>query len=95
MSDIIADPSANPNPTARETLHGRLFQFVGGATADEMLDAYRTEVLAEAADRAEELRQFDASWGARKSAQVSENIGVLRVADELRRMAVDGGESRG
>lgn len=59
------------------------------------LDAYRAEVLAEAADRAEGLRQFDAAWGARKSAQVSENVGVLRVADELRRLAADGGESRG
>ncbi|MFD6113660.1 hypothetical protein ACFWG0_26605 [Streptomyces yangpuensis] len=56
-----------------------------------LLDAYRAEVLTEAADRAEELRQFDDAWGARKSAQVSENVGILRVADELRRTAAEGG----
>lgn len=46
MSNIIAGEPAPTNPTARETLHSRLFQFVGGATRDEMLDAYRAEVLA-------------------------------------------------
>ncbi|MEU0665702.1 hypothetical protein ABZ508_26450 [Streptomyces lavendulocolor] len=50
-------------------------------------DAYRAEVLREAADVAETLRQFDPAFGARKSAQISENVGVLRVADELRRLA--------
>lgn len=47
----------------------------------------RAEVLREAAATAESLRQFNHAIGARKSAQVSENVGILRVADELRRMA--------
>lgn len=82
--------------TARDELWRRVAgAFINEAKANALLDAYRAEVLAEAADRAEELRQFDASWGARKSAQVSENVGVLRVADELRRMAAEAGESRG
>lgn len=49
--------------------------------------ADRAEVLREAADHAETLRQFEHATGARWSAQVSENVGVLRVADSLRRMA--------
>ncbi|MGW7636029.1 hypothetical protein [Streptomyces decoyicus] len=49
--------------------------------------APRVEVLTEAADVADSLRQFDPAFGARKSAQVSENLGVLRVADKLRGMA--------
>ncbi|MFJ6905583.1 hypothetical protein [Streptomyces griseoluteus] len=47
----------------------------------------RGTVLREAADIAESLRQFEPAFGARKSAQVSENVGILRVADELRRRA--------
>ncbi|MFE0800105.1 hypothetical protein [Streptomyces sp. NPDC058812] len=47
----------------------------------------RAAVLREAADIAEEQRQFEPAFGARKSAQVSENVGILRVAEELRRMA--------
>ncbi|MER6607324.1 hypothetical protein ABT282_15780 [Streptomyces sp. NPDC000927] len=53
-----------------------------------LLDTYRTEVLREAADHAETLRQFDRVTGARWSAQVSENVGILRVADDLRRVAM-------
>jgi hypothetical protein len=53
--------------------------------------ADRAAVLLEAVDIAESLRQFEPAFGARKSAQVSENVGILRVADELRRMA---GEAR-
>jgi hypothetical protein len=47
----------------------------------------RGAVLREAADVAESLRQFEPATGARKSAQVSENVGILRVAEELRRRA--------
>lgn len=47
----------------------------------------RAAVLREAADLAESLRQFEPAFGARKSAQVSENVGILRVAEELRRLA--------
>jgi hypothetical protein len=50
-------------------------------------DAEFPTVLRLAADVAESLRQFEPATGARKSAQVSENVGILRVADELRRMA--------
>jgi hypothetical protein len=49
--------------------------------------ADRSAILREAADIAEGLRQFEPATGARKSAQVSENVGILRVIEELRRMA--------
>jgi hypothetical protein len=48
---------------------------------------HRAEVLREAAEKAESLRQFTKACGARKAAQISENVGILRVAEELRRMA--------
>ncbi|MGW4250472.1 hypothetical protein [Streptomyces californicus] len=52
-------------------------------------DLRRAATLREAADIAEGLRQFDPAYGARKAAQISENVGVLRVADALRRLAAD------
>ncbi|MFF8679535.1 hypothetical protein ACF07F_16650 [Streptomyces sp. NPDC015237] len=50
-------------------------------------DAEIPAVLRAAADLAESLRQFDPATGARKSAQVSENVGILRVAEKLRSVA--------
>ncbi|MFH9269220.1 hypothetical protein ACH4KN_33955 [Streptomyces sp. NPDC017546] len=47
----------------------------------------RAAILHEAADFTETLRQFTPATGARKGAQVSENVGILRVADHLRRLA--------
>ncbi|MCX5522629.1 hypothetical protein OG342_07090 [Streptomyces bobili] len=47
----------------------------------------RAAVLREAAAIAEGQRQFEPAYGARWAAQVSENLGCLRVADELRRLA--------
>ncbi|WP_181785596.1 hypothetical protein [Streptomyces phytophilus] len=47
----------------------------------------RATVLDEAAERALALRQFEKAAGPRASAQVSENVGILRVHDELRSMA--------
>jgi hypothetical protein len=48
----------------------------------------RAAVLREAADIAESLRQFEPTHSvARSAAQVSENVGILRVSDHLRRMA--------
>jgi hypothetical protein len=52
-------------------------------------ETVRAATLREAADIAESLRQFEPAYGARKSAQVSENVGILRVADKLRRLAVE------
>lgn len=86
---------ANPISALREDillgLRAAEDATVGDMTAEEVLSAYdrarRAEVLAEAAGEAESLRQFEPAFGARKSAQISENIGVLRVADKLRRMA--------
>ncbi|MFC8704138.1 hypothetical protein ACFUIV_18380 [Streptomyces anulatus] len=49
--------------------------------------ADRAAVLREAADIAESLREFTPAYGARKSAQISENVGVLRVADHFRALA--------
>ncbi|MFF2674035.1 hypothetical protein ACFVTT_35385, partial [Streptomyces niveus] len=51
------------------------------------LEQARAATLVEAADEAEKLRQFEKVTGARWSAQVSENVGILRVVDHLRAMA--------
>lgn len=50
-------------------------------------DAEIPAVLRAVADMAESLRQFEPATGPRKSAQVSENVGVLRVVEWLRRIA--------
>jgi hypothetical protein len=50
-------------------------------------DAEIPAVLRAVADMAEDLRQFEPATGARKSAQTSENLGVLRVAEWLRNLA--------
>lgn len=55
--------------------------------AAELLADFRAEVLREAADIADAQRQFERTSGPRKSAQVSENVGILRVSDKLRRLA--------
>jgi hypothetical protein len=47
----------------------------------------RTAAFCEAADIAEGLRQFERTTGPRAAAQISENVGILRVADELRSRA--------
>lgn len=47
----------------------------------------RSALLAEAADIAESLRQFEPAAGARAAAQVSKNVGILRVAAEFRARA--------
>lgn len=44
---------------------------------------HRAEVMQEAARIALSLRQFEPATGARWAAQVSENVGILRVADAL------------
>ncbi|MFH9236072.1 hypothetical protein [Streptomyces globisporus] len=49
--------------------------------------ADRAAALREAADIAESLREFNSPSLARNAAQVSENVGILRVADQLRRLA--------
>ena len=53
------------------------------------LDTARVDTLREAADLAESLRQFERCTGSRRAAQTSENVGILRVADELRRTAAE------
>ncbi|MFE6080030.1 hypothetical protein [Streptomyces virginiae] len=45
--------------------------------------AHRAEVMQEAARIALSLRQFEPASGVRGAAQVSENVGILRVADAL------------
>ncbi|MEU5091693.1 hypothetical protein [Streptomyces sp. NPDC021356] len=68
-------------------LRGELAAALERKAADRCAD--RVVALREAAEVAESLRQFEPAFGPRKSAQVSENVGILRVADELRRMADD------
>lgn len=74
--ELLADGSDTGLRVKRDPVYG-----APPAPAD------RAAVLNEAADVAESLRQFDPAYGARKDAQVSENVGVLRVADHLRRLA--------
>ncbi|CAL9662381.1 hypothetical protein [Streptomyces sp. enrichment culture] len=59
------------------------------AVLPEQVDraAVRAETLLEAADIAESLRQFQRTTGSRSAAQVSENVGILRVTEKLRRLA--------
>lgn len=68
-----------------ESFHlGRYVQWLAGER-----EQVRAEELTQAADYAESLRQFEKTTGARWSAQVSENVGILRVADGLRRRAAE------
>ncbi|MGW7329682.1 hypothetical protein ACWGIU_14030 [Streptomyces sp. NPDC054840] len=104
MSNIIAGDPAPTNPTdsltAEALLEVMAFRLATGTALVEpnqfrdAVAAYRRQVLAEASVIALELRQFEKASGARAGAQVSENVGIIRVADELMRLA-DGGESRG
>ncbi|WP_411119012.1 hypothetical protein [Streptomyces sp. 058-1L] len=57
------------------------------AAAAPPAPADRAAVLNEAADIAESLREFNSPSLARNAAQVSENVGILRVADRLRALA--------
>ncbi|MEU5036592.1 hypothetical protein AB0G48_20935 [Streptomyces rubiginosohelvolus] len=59
------------------------------AAAAPPAPADRAAVLREAADIAESLREFTPAYGDRRAAQISENVGVLHVADHLRRLAAD------
>lgn len=47
----------------------------------------RAAALLEAAEVGESLRQFEPALGARKAAQISENVGILRVTERLRSLA--------
>jgi len=85
---------ADTNPTARDWLLNYAGDSDWRTQVDRLLDQHRAEVLSEAAVIALNLRQFEKAFGARAGAQISENVGIIRVADELLRLA-DGGESRG
>lgn len=52
--------------------------------ADRAMAEVKAEHFDKAAQLADGLRQFKQASGARWSAQVSENVGILRVADQLR-----------
>ncbi|AQS70871.1 hypothetical protein [Streptomyces pactum] len=82
-------PAVLPAPvdqTAEITrLRIELGKTLAKAAADRCADY--AAGLRDAADIAEQQRQFEPAFGARKSAQVSENVGILRVAEELRRRA--------
>jgi len=69
--------------SAREELFRRVSgAFIDDAKANALLDAYRAEVLAEAADQMAELLKDTPEYGP-------------WVADQLRNMATEAGESRG
>ncbi|MFD8771379.1 hypothetical protein [Streptomyces sp. NPDC059916] len=55
----------------------------------ERLRVGRASLLREFAEIAEGQRQLGPAFGARKSAQVSENVGILRVSAEFRRLAAE------
>ncbi|MEW9521859.1 hypothetical protein [Streptomyces tubercidicus] len=84
---VRAKVAAEKALPASERIANMLHATHTHADAQALLAAFRAEVLREAAEVAESLRQFEPAFGARESAQVSENLGVLRVADKLRSMA--------
>jgi len=53
----------------------------GWYRVNAQLDAYRAEVLHEAAEKIREAMDYTPAFGARKVAQISENFGRLRAAD--------------
>ncbi|MCD9194256.1 hypothetical protein [Streptomyces albireticuli] len=64
---------------------------VGDATAEDLLEAHRAEVLREAANAVLGIRSFEKTFSSsRAAAQVSENIGLLDAARLLERMAAGG-----
>lgn len=76
--------------------HAQMRQYLAEHLADALAlrmgvqptpETVRTTTLTEAAAVAESLRQFERTTGPRATAQVSENVGILRVAEELRRRA--------
>jgi hypothetical protein len=81
LSDL-AHPDWNPISESHGIGHDAATALVDRHTAETRAAAYR-----EAADLAENLRQFEHATGPRKDAQISENVGILRVADALRAKA--------
>ena len=78
MNDIIAGDPAPTNPTARENLASYADRYGYTDEVNALLDAYRAEVLAEAAGHIAYLLEATPEYG-------------LWVADKLRAMAVAGG----
>jgi hypothetical protein len=71
--------------SAREELFRRVAgAFVDESKANGLLDAYRAEVLREAADNVRELYQ--------QTANVQQTAGVLAAEARVRRMAVEAGD---
>ncbi|MGW5928044.1 hypothetical protein ACWF2L_17610 [Streptomyces anulatus] len=72
-------------PTARALIDA--IHTAAGLAAAPPAPVDRAATLRDAADFAETLRQFTPATGARKAAQVSENVGILRVSEALRYLA--------
>lgn len=84
----LRDGSDGYGPPVHWTVYNDMHKRASTAEAEtKRMRAGWAGVMREAAMIAEGLRQFEHATGARKAAQISENVGVLRVADELRRMA--------
>jgi hypothetical protein len=62
---------------------------VGDLTPENLVDAYRAEVLREAAAMARALRKYGPAVGTRAAAQVSENVGLLAASAALEAAADD------
>lgn len=96
MSNIIAGDPAPTNPTARGRIHELLWQAVPGADdaeskqrANALLDAYRAEVLAEAAKAVEAKRLSGAS-----DVLVGQAAGISDAVAAINGL-LEGGGSRG
>lgn len=94
MSTVSQNPRSISSTQAFTDLVSAIDRSVSPDRAAELLADFRSEVFREAAEIAERQRQFKLAYGARKSAQVSENVGILRVATELRSRANGTGGQR-
>ncbi|MFD5002181.1 hypothetical protein ACFWMV_04665 [Streptomyces mutabilis] len=84
-SGPVVLPAATDQTAEITRLRIELGKTLEKAAADRCADY--AAGLRDAAAIAEQQRQLEPAYGARKSAQVSENVGILRVAEELRRRA--------
>lgn len=87
MSTVSQNPQSISSTQAFTDLVAAIDRSVSPDRAAELLADFRAEVLREAADIADAQRQFERTSGPRKSAQISENVGILRVSGKLRRLA--------
>ncbi|MDR3036173.1 MAG: hypothetical protein LBV78_24285 [Kitasatospora sp.] len=82
----MSSSSQTPSPIRADILAGlqaAAESTIGDLTPENLVDAYRAEVLREAAAMARSLRKYGPAVGTRWAAQVSENVGLLAASAAL------------